>query len=335
MKRDLPAYCYRKGKRGYVYFIRGTTCQRIASAPGTAEFAVDYARLLKGRLAPPTQTIAKLITHYRRSPRWAKLATNTRRSYERSLEYFESVAGNIDPASLQRFHIIQMRDSLADKPTDANRKIGALSVLFEHAIDIGWLTANPVKGVRRLEATGRVRSPWPAEITEAFRATATDRTLLIFELLIGTGQRIGDVLSLRWTDLHDDAFTLTQGKTKTQLHIPLTEHLRRILEATPHLGPFIVSQNNGLKVSYQLAWKDIMAVRAQIGAEAYDIHGLRYTAASEIAAIPGMTADHVKAITGHSEAAMVQLYAGPAIQKARAAEAQKARKNKPETKGEF
>jgi hypothetical protein len=29
MKRALPAYCYAKGAKGYVYFIRGGMCQRI------------------------------------------------------------------------------------------------------------------------------------------------------------------------------------------------------------------------------------------------------------------------------------------------------------------
>lgn len=335
MKRDLPAYCYRKGRRGYVYFVRGAICQRIHPAPGTPEFAAEYAKLLKGRSAPTTRTIAKLIENYRRSARWAKLSVNTRKSYERSLEYFASVAGDVDPATLRRVHINQMRDALADKPTDANRKIGALSVLMEHGIDIGWLTMNPAKGVRRLEPSGRVRQPWPEEMIKAFRAAADPRTLLLFELLIGTGQRIGDVLSLRWSDFDGAGFSLTQGKTKARLYIPLTERLRSILAATPRRALFIVAQPNGNRVSYNLAWKDFMAVRRKIGAEAYDIHGLRYTAASEIASIPGMTAEHVKAITGHSEAAMIRLYAGPAMQKARASEAQKARGNGTKTDREF
>jgi hypothetical protein len=38
-----------------------------------------------------------------------------------------------------------------------------------------------------------------------------------------------------------------------------------------------------------------------------------------------MTADHVRAITGHSATQMVRLYAGEAMQKARAKEAQAAR----------
>lgn len=334
MKRNLPAYVYQKGKKRYLYFMRGGRSHRIQNAPGTAEFAAEYAMLMKGISVEPKRTIAKLVADYRHSARWAKLASNTRKSYERSLAYFAKVAGHIDPATLQRVHINQMRDALADKPTDANRKIGTLSVLFEHGIDIGWLRENPAKGVRRLDVTGKIRQPWPVEMIEAFRAAADERTLLLFELLIGTGQRINDVLSLRWSDLAGDGFMVTQGKTTKRLFIPLTESLQTALRTTPRKALFIVAQANGNRVSYNLAWKDFMAVRRAIGAEEYDIHGLRYTAASEIAAIPGMTAEHVKAITGHSEAAMVHLYAGAAMQKARAEEAQKARGNGTKTKRE-
>lgn len=334
MKRDLPAYCYRKGRKGHVYFVRGRICQRIHSAPGTADFAVEYAKLMKGRAAIPKMTIGKLVADYMASARWAELAHNTRRSYERSLSYFSEVAGNVDPSTLRRVHINDMLSSLADKPTDANRKIGALSVLFEHGIGRGWLKDNPVKGAKRLKPKGRLRMPWPVDLVESFRGAATGRTLLLFEMLVGTGQRIGDVLSLRWSDSDGDGFTVVQGKTKAQLYIPYTARLRAALATAPRLGLFVICQDNGLRLSYQLAWKDMMIVRREIGAEAYDIHGLRYVAASEIAALPGMTAEHVQSITGHRGGAMVHLYAGAAMQKARASEAQTARGNTPATKRE-
>jgi integrase len=324
MKRDLPAFCYRKGRKRYVYYIRGKHSQRIKSEPGTPEFAAEYARLLNDAAPPVVRSMAKLIELYRKSAKWATLSHNTRRSYERSLAFFEQKFGKQDPALLRRVHINQIRDKLAEKPTDANRKIGALSVLLEHAINIGWMDKNPAKGVSRLPTTGRKRTSWPVE-------EAPPRTLLLFELLIGTGQRIGDVLSLRWSDLDGDGFNLTQGKTGTRLYIPLTARLRMVLATAPRKGLFIVAQDNGLRLSYQLAWKDIMAVREKIGAKDYDIHGLRYSAAAEIASIPGMTAEHVKAITGHTDTAMVHLYAGPEIQRARAKEAQKARGNGRET----
>ncbi|WP_244519399.1 tyrosine-type recombinase/integrase [Paracoccus alcaliphilus] len=68
-----------------------------------------------------------------------------------------------------------------------------------------------------------------------------------------------------------------------------------------------------------------MSVRRQIDAEDYDIHGLRYSAASELAAV-GCSDDLIAAITGHTTASMVRKYAGTARQKVRAIEAQKLRK---------
>lgn len=325
-KRGLPKYVYRKGRKGYLYFTRGNISARMNSEPGTAEFAVEYAKHMQGRVVPTTRTIAKLAEHYRRSDKWAELAFNTRKSYERHLAYLVEAAGKTDPASLRPVHVNQMRDSLRDKPTDANRKLGTLSALLQYGISIGWLDRNPAHGVARLNPAGRVRGPWPGEMIEAFRATATGRTLLLFELLIGTGQRIGDVLALRWSDLDGDGFSIRQGKTKAEIYVPLTARLRDVLAAEAKRSLFIVCQDNGLRVSYQLAWKDMMAVRVLIGAVDYDIHALRHSAASEIATLPGMTADHVRAITGHSSSAMVKLYAGKAMQKARATEAQKERK---------
>lgn len=70
--------------------------------------------------------------------------------------------------------------------------------------------------------------------------------------------------------------------------------------------------------------KVIVAVRKQIGAEAYDIPGLRY-AAAELAAL-GCSDELIASVTGHSTTAMVVKYAGPERQKARAKEAQGRRK---------
>lgn len=325
MKKHLPAYVYPRGKRGYLYFIRPGICQRMHSAPGTAEFAAEYASLLRGKAAPAAVTISKMIDAYERSPEWAKLAGNTRKSYRRHLEYFRAKIGSFDPDRIRTRHLNEMRDALADKPTDANRKIACLSAVYTWGQSQDWCQTNPAIVVKKLAPTGRARGPWPLDLIQAARATATGRNLLLFEMLIGTGQRIGDVLNMRWGDIDGDGITVTQAKTKAKVYVPLTDRLRRVLAETPKRGLWIVSQANGQRVSYNLAWKDMMAMRRLIGAEAYDIHSLRHSAASEIASLPGMTADHVRAITGHSAISMVRLYAGEAMQKARAIEAQAAR----------
>ncbi len=330
VKTALPKYCYPKGAKGYVYFVKGGTCQRIKTKPGTADFAAEYAMLLQGKTAPSRTTFRALIDAYRKSPEWAKLARNTRISYERGIDYILTHAGGVDVRTFRRRHVIEMRNALASTPTTANRRIGFLSTLLKWGVNADFCPTNVAAEIPALEATGRVRGPWPQDLVEAFRARATGRTALLFDLLTETGQRINDVLSMRWSDLDGDGISVTPAKTKRKkpepIYIPMTARLRQTLAQAPRKGLFIVAQDNGLRVSYQLAWKDIMALRREIGAEAYDIHALRHYAASQIAALPGMTADHVRAITGHSAVDMVRLYSGKAMQRARAKEAQEGRK---------
>lgn len=326
MKRDLPAFVYAKGKRGYLYFIRPGVCERIHDKPGTAAFAATYARLMQGSVVTPQKTIRKLIRAYMASRDWEALADATKRSYRRSMTYLDEVMAHVDPASLRPSHVIRLREALADKPSDANLKVRALGSLLQYGVRHDWLTSNPVREVRLSNAHVQKHRVWPANVVEAFRENATGQSRLIFELLLGTGQRIGDVLRMQWAHIEDGGIVVRQGKTGTRIWVPHTPRLAAVLAETPRIGLFIVSQANGKPLSYQRAWEYIAAVRKEIDGMDYDIHGLRHTAASEIAALPGMTIDHVKAITGHKSAAMASHYSFEAAQRARAKEAQKGRK---------
>lgn len=324
MKRDLPKYVYLRSKK-YLYFERGNFRQRILASPGSDAFWAEYARLLNGDVSNDSdRTIKKLITRYMQSHKWQKKAPNTKKSYMRSFRYFEEKIPRVDPADIQRRHVIQMRDALANTPTTANRRVGALSVLMEYAIDIGWLERNPAKGTEQLDGT-RKREAWPQDMVGAFREAADGEALLLFEMLVGTGQRIGDVLQMQWGHIEDGGIVVKQGKTQAEVWIPLTGRLKALLDATPKRSLYIVSQANGRPVSYNLAWKWIKDVRDRIGAQKWDIHALRHYAASEMAAL-GLDDDHIAAITGHSSKGMIRLYSGKAAQKARARKAQEKRK---------
>lgn len=330
VKRDLPKHVYRKGRKGYVYFVRGNICERIHSEPGTNAFWSEYNAILNGGITrTPRRTIKKLIANYTESHKWQKLAKNTQKSYRQAFRYFEDKIALVDPASIRRRHVIEMRDALSATPTTANRRVSILSTLMEHAIDIDWIERNPAKGIRILPGT-RTRHPWPPELVEAFRANADGMALLLFEMLIGTGQRIGDVLAMQWGHIEDGGIKVRQGKTKAELWIPFTARLSDALADAPRRGLYIITQSDGRPVSYQLAWKWIKVVRDQIGAQEYDIHALRHTAASELAAL-GLDDDHIMALTGHASAGMVRLYAGKAAQKVRAKAAQE-RRNGTKTK---
>lgn len=337
MKRSLPAYVYPKGKKGYLYFCRHGKVTRMHSRPGTEDFASEYALLMRGRQPTPARTVRQLIIKYQASDEWKALAPNTQKSYRRHLAFFEKNMGHLDPKSIKTPHIKDMRDALKDTPTTASRAVGAVKSLFKYAIGEGWIekNMNPATDVAMLPGTRDPREPWPPRLILAFRQKADPLSLLIFEILIGTGQRISDVLKMKWADVKEAGITVEQGKrnpvTKKRktVWIPFTPRLARFLSTTPHLGETIVAQRDppfvGQPVSYSKAAADLLRIRKQIGAEAWDQHALRHTAASDIASLPGMTFDHVAAITGHNSKEIASLYAGRAMQKARAKEAQAAR----------
>src|SRR5690606_26809701 len=128
------------------------------------------------------------------------------------------------------------RDANAGTVRFANYIVQVLRILFEHAHDIGWVSENPVKKVALLKSTAAPREAWPVDMIDAFRATARGHTLLIFELCLGTGQRIGDVLKMRWSDIAGDGIHVTQAKTGAKLWVPFTPKLRAVLADTPRIG---------------------------------------------------------------------------------------------------
>lgn len=331
MKRALPAYVYsykttlKSGPVEYVYFAKAGSRQRIKSEPGTPEFAAEYARLLRGMSAKVQEfRFKKLIRSYQQSERFLRLAPRTKQDYIKVLNFLEEKIGHLDPAQMQRRHVIALQGANREKLRFANYCVQILSVLFEHAIDQGVRKDNPAKGVRLIKSGAQPRRPWPIDLVQAYRDAATGRALLIFELCVGTGQRIGDVLKMQWGQFDGDGISLRQGKTGRELYIPLTSRLRRVLDLTSRKGLSIVAGKEGRPLSYRAAAECVMKVRKQIGAEGYDIHSLRYTTAAELAAL-GLSDEVIMSITGHATVAMVARYAGPARQRKRAIEAQERR----------
>jgi len=84
-------------------------------------------------------------------------------------------------------------------------------------------------------------------------------------------------------------------------------------------------------VRYDLVQKKMLKIKKAIGLEEYSLHGLRYSAAGELAEA-GCTDHQIAAITDHKSLSMIQKYSRGASQKVLAKQAQALReqnKNKP------
>lgn len=320
--RKLPKYVVRKQSPsqrkknvlGYLYFFRKGEpqikfeCQDV----NDPEFQLEYALLLTGKkqrdLHNPQwsrKTFTALIRSYIGTPQYAAIKPATAKDYDEANEYIHKTFGHVNPAQFKRQHVIQMRDANQERLRFANQTVQSIRILFEHAIDKGWMENNPARGVKLLKSNKPPRLPWPDHLLTAYRDTATGRSLLVFEMCLATGQRIQDVLDMKWTDIRPIDGTvgvdLIQNKTGKPLWIPLRDSLVTLLGNTQRKGETILTNKSAKGPwSYRGAAQAVMKVREKIGAEKYDIHSLRYNAACDMA-LAGLNDETIGDVTGQTK----------------------------------
>lgn len=327
-KRELPKYVYRQ-RNGLYFQRRGWPSRKLEHEFGTTDFWSEYADILAGNDQNPkvtSRSFAALIKSYRASPRYRDLKPRTGRDYDKYLDFFQDIMGDRNPERLQRKDVIRLRDQNSEKAYFANYAVRVLRVLMEHCVDLGWRKTNPVRGVSEIRTAKSEREPWPTDLLSKYRAEyqLDTRERLVMELCIGTGQRIGDVLEMRWSDIRDGAVFVRQSKTSKELWVPILPELQAALAVASRHSVYILTNERGSnRWSYRGASAAVRKVRERIGATAYDIHSWRYNAACELLEA-GCADDLIAAVTGQSPA-MVQHYTRKVRQRVRAVEAQRMR----------
>lgn len=329
-KRELPKYIYRQ-RNGLYFQRRRWPTRKIENEFGTAEFWREYADILSQKDQVPkvsTRSFEALIKSYRTSPRYRNLKPRTGKDYDKFLDFFQEIMGEANPANMQRKDVIRLRDANAEKAYFANYALRVLRIVMEHCVDLGWRDSNPAKGVSEIKTQRREREPWPQDLLQAYRDVCAlgTRERLMMELCVGTGQRIGDVLEMSWSDIQEGGFIIRQNKTGKELWIPILPQLQAALDVASRHSVFILTNKRGTnRWSYRGASQAVRKIRERIGAIRYDIHSWRYNAACELVEA-GCGDDLVAAVTGQSPA-MVVHYTKKVRQRIRAEKAQQMRKD--------
>lgn len=327
-KRELPRHIYRQ-RNGLYFQRRGWPSRKIENEFDSPEFWAEYAAILQGEEKSKVlrRSFSALIRSYQKSPRYKNLKPRTALDYDKYTAFIDDRLGPLNPAHLQRKDVIRLRDQNAGKPYFANYAVKVMRILMEHCIDVGWRPDNPAKGVSLLKVQTDPRLPWPPSLLAAFRKAAPlgTRERLLMELCLGSGQRIGDVLKMRWSDIEDGGISVRQSKTGKHLWVPIVPALQEALDAATRQAIYILTNHHATNCwSYRGASQAIRNIREQIGAQDYDIHSWRYNAACELVEA-GCSDDLVAAVTGQSPQ-MVVHYTQQMRQKVRAVEAQNRRK---------
>lgn len=331
-KPDLPYVVPQKTKgKTYFYFRKGTFRHRLPDDPDTEEFSRAYWAIRSGKKNTPAKdTWANLITSYLATPAFKCLSDGTRANYRRHCDAIREKNGNKSVKNFRRKHALAARDALQDTWSKANERVAVLSILCKHAVDLEWINQNPVSDIPKLK--GGEYKAWPASKLKAFEecceVTRAHTARTIYELAIGTGQRIGDCIKMKWTDFDGEFMAVVQEKTGAKIWVYCPERLQHFIASLPKTGAYILAKNLTQPMDKRTVQKAVEEVRSGIGVmhgEARLVpHGWRYTAAKELAEAGCSDAD-IQSVTGHKTTTMAAKYRKQADQKLASKRAQQAR----------
>jgi integrase len=286
-------------------------------------------------------TFAALIAEYKLSPEWAALSEGTIVEWTRHLAYVKEKWGNLRVTSTEPRHVLALRDAFADippadptkrtkpieeyenRPAAANNLLRALSSMMTWSAPRGWITANPCIGVRKLKG-GKPYEPWSWEAICLFEKEARAALWHGAALALYTGQRYGDVIGMRWSDIREGQIQVEQDKTEKKLWIPMHKALKRVLKEVPRTSEFILTSGRGeawTENGFHTAWqRELKEEKFEpLRKQKCVFHGLRKSAVVMLLEA-GCTDAEVSAITGQSRE-MVEHYALQVNQKKLAAAA--------------
>jgi integrase len=208
-------------------------------------------------------------------------------------------------STIGRRDINDLIDAVADRGAIvmARRLHAHLHRLFRWAVGRGILETNPMAHLPKPGSeVPRDRVLTDTELAQVFKNTVKLRPPFgpIFQLLVLTGARRGEITGLRWSEIKDDTIILPRDRTKTgQVHsIPLSAPAIDIIRELPRIGPsdFVFTINGRNAVTDLAASKERLDGLTKI--PAWHTHDLRRTVATGLQRL-GINLQVIEAVLGH------------------------------------
>jgi integrase len=309
MRVELKGIAKVKAK-GRTYWYAWRAGPRLRGEPGSPEFHQSYNEAIENRRTPDTGRFRGVVTAYKASKDYAKLADSTRKNWgpwlDRIGEYFGELSiRQFDRPEKIRPVIRRWRSQWEDKPRTADYALQVLSAVLSHAVDpLGKIAGNPCEGIKRLYSGDRSEIIWTdADISE-FKAVASMEAGWAVDLAAHTGLRLGDLIRLSWSHVEADAIVLRTGKSRQrrEVIVPLYDELRAVLARIPKAATTVLTNSqrkpwtaDGLKTAIQRA-----KVAAKWADKDLHFHDLRGTAATRFY-VAGLSVRVIAEIMGWEE----------------------------------
>ena len=278
----------------------------VGEARALAAQMLAAIRRGEGGLHRPDETLFEAVagTVFERYARvWKAGTLHVNRSYlrKRIMPHF---AGR-QIANIDRQEVRNWFASLHATPVAADRSLPVLSVIMQEAEKMGLRPedSNPCRGIRRNRRKGRERFLSDAEIRRlsARLAAHADRKpmqVAAIRLLLLTGCRKSEILTLQWSDYREGHLFLRDSKTGPRtvwLSTPARDILNTLDRKSRWVFPAAWADRPLTTRWLDFFWNE---VRAEADIEDVHLHDLRHTHAS-LALRQGETVLAIGRLLGH------------------------------------
>jgi integrase len=302
----LPKRMYQR--RGKFYFDSPLTGKWEPLGDDIATAMAAYGRLIGPNTLSDSSTLGDLIDRYRTRVLPLKRSEKTRDDQGRQLERLKRWCGLMRPESLtvpMLYRYMEERVTADNKPCPvaARHEISLLGHVYGKAVEWGSATTNPIRAMSRIKRGQRSRYVTDAEFF-AVRALANPTIQLAMDLARRTGQRRGDILSLKRTQFQDDGIVFQQSKTGAGVLVEWSPELREICDRSAAMAPqiprdYVIRRpGDGKRYTpegFSAMWQRVMDKYVEQGGTRFTFHDLRAKAASEKATI-----EEAAALLGHA-----------------------------------
>jgi integrase len=292
--------------KGRVYHYAWRGGPRLRGEPGSPEFMASYNEAIESRRTPEPGRFKSLVTLYKASGDYKRLAESTRRHWAPWLDRIGSYFGDLRIAQFERPEKIRpvirrWRNQWSDKPRTADYGMQVLSRVLSHAVDpLGKIAGNPCDGIKRIYTGDRSEIIWTDADIVQLKQICTPEIAYAVDLAAHTGLRESDLLRLCWPHVKEDAIIIATGKSRYRREaiIPLYDALHDVLERIPRRSPTVLTNR------WRRPWKafaaSFHAAKTAAGIGDLHFHDLRGTAATRFY-VAGLSIRAIGEILGWEE----------------------------------
>jgi integrase len=276
-------------------------------------------------------TVAELSARFLRDYVPQRCKRRTAYEYRRAVELFINPSlGRHRITDVLRADVAGFHHELRDRPYQANRALGVLSKMMNIAEEWGLRPdgSNPCRRVKKYREVKRERYLTRDELQrlgavlvgEETKRSESPFVIAAIGLLVLTGARLSEILTLRWehVDLDTGVLRLPDSKTGAKL-IYLNGVAIQLLRKMPRMqgNPHVIAggKPGAHLVELQKPWRRL---RANAGLNDVRIHDLRHSFAS-VAVGVGTSLPMIGKLLGHTQPVTTARYAHLAADPIRAA----------------